>query len=122
MAIYKSKTPTKDGRSYYFMLYKKDNIGVNKKYMSKKYKTKQEARDAEAEFILKRDNPSHVKLKIIAADFFNYLSTIKRESTIYTYKKDYNNHIATYFNEMDILDINISNIRNWAESMNKKNL
>lgn len=122
MAVYKSKNPTKDGRSYYFMLYKKDNMGINKKYRSKKYKTKSEAKDAEAEFILKRDNPTHIKLGIVAIEFFKYLSTIKKESTLYTYRKDYNNHIAPNFNEMDILDINISNVKNWAENMNKKGL
>jgi len=122
MAIYKSKTPTKDGRSYYFMLYKKDNMGNNKKYMSKKYKTKIEAKEEEAKFIIKRDNPSHTKFKNIANEFFIDLAKIKRESTIYTYKKDYHNHIAPYFDEIDILDINIPVIKNWAENIEKNNL
>jgi len=122
VAVYKNKFPTKDGRSYYFMIYKKNNLGINKKYKSKKYRTKQEARDAEAQFILKKDNPNHIKFKFVAADFFNHLAATKKESTLYTYKKDYSNHISPYFDEIDICNINIPIIKNWAESLNKRGL
>lgn len=122
MAIYKSNNPTKDGRQYYFTVYKKDNFGNNKKYKSKKYKTKPEAKTAEAMFLLKRDNPANIKFNIITNKFFEELSTIKKESTLYTYKKDFNNHILPYFNNLNIIDINMFHVKNWAEGLNNKNI
>lgn len=51
MAIYKSETPTKDGRAYYFTVSYTDNSGAYKQYKSKKYQTKRECQKAEAHFL-----------------------------------------------------------------------
>ena len=40
MAVYKDNIKTKDGRQWYFKVYKKDLNGNNKAYKSKKYLTK----------------------------------------------------------------------------------
>ena len=53
MAVYKDKNKTKDGRSWYFKIYKKDYNGINKAYKSKRYLTKKDAQEAEALFRLK---------------------------------------------------------------------
>lgn len=104
MAIYKSDQPTKDGRQYYFMLYKKDFNGVNKKYKSKKYKTRAEAKDAEALFLLKRDNPLNKPFKLVANDYFENIKNIWKESTVYSYSKDYLKHIYPYFEHLSLND------------------
>lgn len=113
MAIYKSDKPTKDGRQYYFMLYKKDFNGINKKYKSKKYKTKPEARDAEALFLLKRDNPLIKPFKLVAKAYFEEMYTIRKESTVYSYENAYKKNIELYFGHLNINDINVSVINNW---------
>ena len=69
MAVFKSKEKTKDGRIWYFKSYKKDIEGNNKAYKSKKYLTKREAEEAEALFLLKRDNPSRKNFSIVAMDY-----------------------------------------------------
>lgn len=51
MPIYKSNTPTKDGRAYYFTANYTDTNGNYKKYKSKKYLTKKETQKAEAHFL-----------------------------------------------------------------------
>lgn len=122
MAVYKSKNATKDGRQYYFTYYKKNYAGENKKYKSKKYLSKREAEKAEAEFILDKNIPSRINFSYVANDFFDNLSKIKKESTLYTYKKDYKNHIKPYFEKFNIDDIDIAKVRCWAEEMNKKGL
>lgn len=48
MAVYESKTPTKDGRKYFFRIKYKDIFGETHDYTSPKYKNKRDAVDAEA--------------------------------------------------------------------------
>lgn len=117
MAVYKDKDKTKDGRSWYFKVYKD-----KKPYKSRRYATKKEAQEEEALFILKRDNPTNKPFGLIAKDYLDNLLKSKKESTYYSYKQAYNLHIFPYFNDLDINSINVSDIRNWAETMQKKGL
>lgn len=120
MAIYKSDQPTKDGRQYYFMVYKKDFNGINKKYKSKKYKTKTEAKEEEALFLLRRDNPINKPFKLVANAYFDELYSIRKESTVDSYINAYEKNIRPYFNKFNINDINIHTINNWKLEMAKK--
>lgn len=113
MPIYKGE-PTKDGRKWYFSAYK-DNI----KYKSKKFLTKKEAEEEEALFKLKKDNPTKKRFRIVVLDFFKKLEIEKKESTLFNYLGAYNNHIAYFFDNMDISSINVVTIRNWAENEEK---
>lgn len=122
MAIYKDSNKTKDGRSWYFKVYKKDYLGNNKVYKSKRYLTKKEATDEQAIFLLKRDNPYSKPFDVVAKGFFEELKKSSKPSTYYTYEKDYNKHIEPFFNKMNILSINVNSIREWAENMEKLNL
>lgn len=114
MAIYKG-TPTKDGRMYYF---RKSINGKQTK--SKAYKTKEEAEKAEAIFILNNTNQINKRFDLIADEFFKNLRYTKKESTIYTYIKDYNKHIYPYFNKSYINNIKTQDIKKWADMMLKK--
>lgn len=117
MAVYKSKSPTKDGRTWYFRIY------INgKQYKSKKYLTKKEALDEEALKLLKRNNPMKKNFSIVALGYFKELEKTKKQSTIYTYKKDYKKHIEPFFKDYDISLINIRIIQNWAEIMENKKI
>lgn len=122
MAIYKSKNPTKDGRSYYFMLYKKDNMGINKKYKSKKYKTKPEARDAEAQFILKKEISYYIPFNTVAKNYFEFSYKTKKESTVYSNYGVYKKHIKNYFNNKDMSKIDITFINEWKRELEKEKL
>lgn len=121
IAVYKG-TPTKDGRTWYFRVYKKDPFGKNHQYSSDKYKTKTEAKEQEALFILKRDNPIHKYFILVAKDYFKWLSETRKESTVYTYKNDYKCHIEPFFQNMYIDSVNVQNVRDWAEYVSKKNI
>lgn len=122
MAIYKDSNKTKDGRSWYFKVYKKDYLGNNKVYKSKRYLTKKEATDEQAIFLLKRDNPYNKPFDVVAKGYFEELKKNSKASTYYTYEKDYNKHIEPFFNKTNILSINVNSIRKWAENMEKLNL
>lgn len=122
MAVYKSKTPTKDGRQWFFKVYKKDFNGNNKAHKSKKYFTKKEALEEEALFIMKRDNPISKPFALIAKGYFAEMYKKRKESTVYCYENAYNVNIKPYFEHFNIKDINISTIKNWRLEMEKKGL
>jgi integrase len=113
MATHKG-TPTKDGRCWYFTKYKD---GVN--HTSKKFMTKEECSKAESKFILKNDNPINKRFDLVAEEYLESLTQTKKESTIYTYLKDYNKHIYPYFKNFYINNINTQDIKKWAENLLK---
>ena len=51
MSVNKAKTPTKDGKYWFFRVVYKDEFNTPKRYNSKKYFTRAEAKEAELEFL-----------------------------------------------------------------------
>ena len=115
--VYKDTRKTKDGRCYYFQV-----MIDGKRYHSRKYLTRKEASEEEAKFRLKHEHPDRMLFDIVAKNYFDYLSTFAKYSTVYTYKKDYNKHICPYFGEKDIASINTLDYNLWFENMSKMNL
>lgn len=119
MAVYKGD-PTKDGRIWYFMCYKKDFDGTNKKYKSKKYLRKADAEEAERIFLMKKENLTKHNFGLVAKDFFESLKKSKKESTINSYKAVYRTLIQPYLERLNIDDITILKLRNWYDLIDKK--
>lgn len=128
MAIFQDKDKngkilkTKDGRSWYFKVYKKDFEGNNKAYKSKRYLTKKETEEAERLFLLNRDNPIKKEFGLVSNDYFNNLKKTRKESTYYSYKKDYEKHIYDFFKKKYINEITVNDIKNWHEYLEKKKI
>ena len=120
MAIFKDKNKTRDGRSWFFAVHKKEDS--SKVYKSKRYLTKKEAEKAQAIYLLNINNPIRENFSVVADSYFNNLKTYCKYSTIYTYIKDYNKHIYPYFHDKDIFSINIPTYNLWYEKMAKKGL
>lgn len=117
MAIEKDKIKTKDGRQYYF------RIMINgKSYKSRRFMTREEARKAEATYILKNKHPNKTPFTLIADSYFKYLDSYCKYSTTYTYIKDYNKHISPYFADKNVFNINTLDYNVWFEDMSKKGL
>lgn len=117
MSIYKSNNPTKDGRSWYFRIYKN-----GKQYESKKFLTKKEAQDEEALFKLKRDNPINKSFIVVVGDYIKEAEKLDKYLTFLSKKRNLNAHILPFFKNYNINKINAQTICEWAEYMNKKNL
>jgi len=120
MPVYKDKKATRDGRQWYYIVYKKDFNGNNKKYKSKRYKSKTEAKEEERLFLLKRDNPINKAFTLIANDYFKEMYSIKKESTVYSYENAYKKNIEPYFKSFYINDINVPLVNNWKLELAKK--
>ena len=113
---------TKDGRKWQFITYYKNCNGERKQKFSQLYLTKKDAEEAERLFLMKRDNPLHKEFILVSNDYFENLKTKRKESTYYSYKKDYDNHIFDFFKSKYIDDININDIKNWKDYIENKKL
>lgn len=113
---------TKDGRKWQFITYYKNCNGERKQKFSQLYLTKKEAEEAERLFLMKRDNPAKKEFTLVANDYLEDLKRRRNESTHYSYKKDYENHICDFFKKMFINEITVNNIKGWHEYLEKKNL
>lgn len=121
MAILQEKNKnnwTSDGRSWYYTYNYIDENGNKKRSKSKLFKTKKECENEHALFLLKEEpNLKVKKFDIVAEEYFRYLSKTRRESTLYSYRKDFKNHIQPYFKETNIYTIDVKFIRNWANKI-----
>lgn len=115
MAVYKDKNKTKDGRCYFFQIMKNRKL-----YKSKRFLKKEEAKQAEAIYILNNSNPSRKMFAVVADAYFDNLKKYTKYSTYYTYIKDYNKHIRPYFDKKSINSINIPTYNLWWLEMAKK--
>lgn len=123
MAVYNEKDKnkwTKDGRHWYFTCYYTNIQGNKKQYKSKMFLTKQEAEKEELLFLAKRDNPILVKFDIISLDYFKYMYSSRKESTIYSYEYAFKKNIEPYFSDFYINNINIQLINHWKAETRKK--
>lgn len=125
MTITKSKVPTKDGRAWYFRVCYKDEFNNNQRYQSKKYLTKAEAKEAEAEYINKQKNnpitaPEKMTIKDLWDSFLSYQDDKVRISTKVGYGYT-EKHFKKLF-DIKCVDYNIHHYEAWKKVMNKKNM
>ena len=131
MTVYKSKTPTKDGRQYFFRIKYKDIRGITHDYSSQKYKTQKEAVNEEAQYRIKigerKFNNTNITIKQAYEEYLNIHSTQIKKQSVSRIKDKYKHlekYSAVVINKLDIN--NISKIRNdllenIALSYNRKN-
>ena len=124
MPIYKSGTPTKDGRCYFFKVFYKDHFGNDKQFVSKKFATKTEAKDEERLFMhsLKEERkiPSKLTIGELWDKWLDYQSDKVRIST----KRGYlhtQKYLEPIFN-VKCTDFNEFHFEEWKKYMNNTNL
>ena len=125
MAVYNEKDKskwTKDGRHWYYIIKYTDSKGKTKFRHSKKYIDRETAEAEELKFKTKKNNPLLIKFNIVADEYFEYLSKSRKESTAYTYIRDYKRHLKPYFEDFYINSINTQVIREWHERMDNLGL
>lgn len=125
MAVYNEKNKnkwTKDGRHWFFAVSYVDIKGKKRIKYSKMYKDRQTAEIEELKFKTKVENPSLIKFSIVADQYFDYLYKSRKESTAYTYIRDYKRHLKPYFEDFYINNINTQVIRDWHDRMDNLSL
>lgn len=118
MPVYKTKNKTKDGRQWYFTYSYKIN-GEFKKYKSKKYLTKAEAQQAEANFRISEnitDYSQNKSIRELAAEFIEYKRNKVKQSTLYNIKKKMN-YLTEYFGNKKLKSIKIKELEKFKNDM-----
>lgn len=125
MPISKSKTPTKDGRCWYFRVCYKDEFNNNQRYQSKKYMTKFEAKEAEAEYISQmKSDPVKVPEKMTLGDLWESFIAYQDDKVRISTKVGYR-YVEKHYKELfkiKCVDYNIHHYEAWKKVMNKKNM
>ena len=121
MPIYKSKTPTKDGRCYFYKVSYVDIFGRQQSKVSKKYRTKSEAKMAESEFMtsdldINKTTPADMTFRDLYSHFLEYQDDKVRLTT----KRNYEHKIIHLESFMDVKckDFNIAMYEEWKKQMN----
>lgn len=122
MSVFKDKEKTKDGRQWRFKVYYHNTEGKLVPYTSKRYLLEKEAKAEERVFLLNRDAPVKKKFGVIADDYFDDAFKRIRESTVLTYKSNYENHVKPYFENKYIDEISVRDIENWKSKLIDKGL
>ena len=123
MAVLQNKNrKTKDGRTWYYSYSWVDADGNKKRTNSRMFLTKKEAQIAESLSRTESKSQKYKRFSDIAIDYLNELSKIRKQSSVYTYKKDYKLHLEKFFGRMNIYTIDTSIIRIWAFNMDNKGL
>ena len=121
MAIYKSKAVTRDGRKWYFSVCYLTANGERKRKKSQLYASKQEAGEAERQFLTEKSkNRIDITFEEMYYQYLDYTEESIKGSTKYTKDSRIRSHIFNYFGKMNIHSITVNTILDWKSKMNKK--
>ena len=122
MPIYKSKTPTKDGRCWFYKVQYTDNFNNIKVSISKKFATKTEAKDAERIFLTSVKDEQKIPSKMTIGElwdtFLSYQDSRVRIST----KRGYH-HTAKYIEpvfKIKVTEFDLQKYEAWLNNLRAK--
>lgn len=116
------KKDEKQGTWYYYGSYV-DALGKHKQYKKRGFRTKKEAKEAEAAFLADPNEHSKMTLDEIVSLYVSRASAQGvKESTVYSNIKYYNKHIKPYFGHLSVATISVSMIEKWIMEMQSKKI
>ena len=101
MPQYKTTTPTKDGRCWYFKVQYKDSLNNTKVFISKKYATKTEAKDEERKYINKVNEKKRAPIDMTIGDLWQKFLEYKDDKVRISTKRGYH-HTEKYIKPLFI--------------------
>jgi len=120
MAIFKSKSVTKDGRKWFFSVCYLTANGERKRKKGQLYATKGEAQKAERQFLIdKSHNRVDITFEEMYYQYINYADEYIKESTRHAKENRVKNHILNYFGKMNVHDITVNAVIAWKAKINK---
>ena len=119
----KNNDCTKDGRSWFVDLAYKDLLGKRHRYHSKKFATRREAKDHEAEYKMKIKNQNEftdLTFKDLIQEHYQYQQDKVKVTTISNYR-----NMMVYLEPLENIKLESFNIRHfemWRQFMNSKSI
>ena len=128
MAVYQDRDKngniikTKDGRSWYFRVYYDDKFGNRKQHKSKKFMKKNEAQDAERNFLYKIKNSDEIDKNVsfqqVYYEWLSYKKTQLKLTTFYNLEKNTKKQILNFFDKYKLLKIKAPEINDYIAFIN----
>jgi len=120
MAVFKSKTATKDGRKWYYSICYQTANGERKRKKSRLCATKGEAQEAERQFLTdKTYERINITFEDLYYQYIEYADEKIKGSTKHCKINRMKNHILTYFGKMNIHNITVNTVIAWKSKINK---
>lgn len=119
----KNNDCTKDGRSWFVDLAYKDLLGKRHRYHSKKFATRREAKDHEAEYKMKIKNQNEftdLTFKDLIQEHYQYQQDKVKVTTLSNYR-----NMMVYLEPLENIKLESFNIRHfemWRQFMNSKSI
>lgn len=89
MPIYKTNRPSKDGRIYFFKVQYRDHLNNTKKYTSKLYATKTQAKDEERIFLNQLEETNKAPIEMTMGDLWNKFLEYQEDKVKISTKRGY---------------------------------
>lgn len=123
MPVYKSNTPTRDGRQYYFSYSWVDNNGKKQRYKSKLYKEKRECTLAESKFALSVGNIAD-EILTFAQLSVPFMENKREHNKITSYKKleSQMKYILMELGNIKVSKLTVDQYQRFLTYLNSKNL
>lgn len=119
----KSKYATKDGRTWVVDITYRDYLGRPRRYHSKKFATRREAKDHEAEYKVNIKNMTEftdLTFKQLIDEHYKYQQDKVKSTTLYNYR-NMMPYLEPLFN-IKVESFNIRHFELWRQSMNEKKI
>ena len=129
MPVYQEKDKkkwTKDGRSWYYKCYYINIYGNSKRKVSKLYKTKKEAQEAERKFLEKTathdETDYNILFEIVYNEWLEFKKSQVKITTHYSLKKKTDKHILKWFKPFKLHSIKTNILQSWKKEFLTKKL
>lgn len=129
MAVYQEQNKkkwTKDGRSWCFRVYYTNMYGERKQKVSKMYRTRTLAREAENTFLneIKCNDITDKNISFVEVynEWLDYKGQLVKPTTSYGIEKSCNKYILKYFEKYKLHSIKIKNINDWKNKLNNEKI
>ena len=113
MGVYKNEK----NKTWYFKSHYKDITGKYKYITRRGFKTKSEAKKAEADFVLNQKKQvlqsNNMTLNELYNEYYEYKQPRIKESTLITDDNKVQLHILPYFGKKKLLSITVHDINEW---------
>ena len=114
---------TKDKRHWYFRCTYEDINGNKKRYKSKMYSTKNEAKDGEADFLRKvkigKYNDDKMTFEDLYFEWLEMRKKVLKSGTFYELKVNSDKNILFPLKNIKLKDFNITILNNWEKNLNQ---
>ena len=123
MSVYKRKDVTKDGRAWVFQISYTTYEGKKKRYTSKKYKTRKEAKESEDIFKMEKkklQGRKTMNFKELVTLFYNYQKNKVKNTTLYTYVQ--RRKYFTILDNIKLHELTVEDYKIWRNSLEETKL